>query len=88
MSRDGVSLIRAKLCRSMIFCHSRDTVAKPAKLQLTCGKASRTKRRISAGKQYQGVWSNDIGSWALIGKESDRQSYGVQQEDGLERKVL
>jgi hypothetical protein len=41
------SLIREKLCCSMNACHSRDTVAKLAKLP------SRTMIRISAGKSCQ-----------------------------------
>jgi hypothetical protein len=47
---DALRVIRAKLCGSMIPCHSRDTVAKLAKLQPSCSRASNTRFLISAGR--------------------------------------
>ena len=55
--RDGVSLIRVKVCCSIISDHSRDTVAKGAKLQPSSTKAWIIICLISAGKKSDGMLS-------------------------------
>jgi hypothetical protein len=57
----------------MIVCHSRDTVAKLAKLQPSRNKASRIKARTSLGKLCQDVW------WDAIVDGDDRK-YGQEEE--------
>ena len=76
MRRDGVSLIQEKLCRSMVVCHSRDTVAKSAKLQPSCSKTSKTIKRISGGKQCQDIMLAVISDISVIIVNADREKGG------------
>jgi hypothetical protein len=54
-------LTRAKICGSIMLCHSREIVAALDRLKPFRIKASRTRKRISAGSEFKVSFS--VESW-------------------------